>query len=230
MQKKFILLLIFSIFLFNSCGYKFKVDKNIRDPIRLAEATEANTKLSDLPELATTPAASDELYINDGGVSKKIQYSNLGIGGGEVSISGTPNADEIAVWTDASTIKGDATPDIGTPSAGVLTNCTGLPITTGVFAGNWKVFYSNGSGVLTELALGADGTYVMSNGAAVAPSFETPGGSGDVTAVGDCASGDCYDGSSDGGTYTRLYDGDSHYLQWTVEDISADYILSPPPT
>jgi len=39
------------------------------------------------------------------------------------------------------------------------------------------------------------------------------GGSGDVSKVGDCASGDCLDGSSDGGTYIRLYDGDSHYLQ-----------------
>ena len=37
----------------------------------------ADTKVSALTELATTPADSDELYINDGGTSKKIQYSNL---------------------------------------------------------------------------------------------------------------------------------------------------------
>ena len=80
MQKKFLFILIFSIFLFNSCGYRFKINKNIRDPIRLAEGTEANAKLSALPELATTPADSDEFLINDGGTSKKIQYSNLGIG------------------------------------------------------------------------------------------------------------------------------------------------------
>ena len=30
---------------------------------------------------------------------------------------------------------------------------------------------------------------------------------GDVTGSGDCASGACGDGSSDGGTYYRLYDG-----------------------
>ena len=41
-------------------------------------------------------------------------------------------------------------------------------------------------------------------------------GSGDVTKVGDCASGDCYDGSSDGGTYFRLYDGTGNYLQGAV--------------
>ncbi len=49
---------------------------------------------------------------------------------------------------------------------------------------NWKVWYSDGSGDVQELALGADGTFLKSNGAAVAPSFATPAGSGDVTKVG----------------------------------------------
>ena len=48
----------------------------------------------------------------------------------------------------------------------------------------WRVFYSNGSGDVTELALGADGTYLKSNGASVAPTFATPAGSGDVSKVG----------------------------------------------
>ena len=48
------------------------------------------------------------------------------------------------------------------------------------------------------------------------------GGSGDVTAVGDCASGDCLDGSSDGGTYIRLYDGDSHYGAFVTENLSGN--------
>jgi hypothetical protein len=47
-----------------------------------------------------------------------------------------------------------------------------------------RVFYSDGSGNVTELALGADGTFLKSNGAAVAPSFATPAGSGDVSKVG----------------------------------------------
>jgi len=37
--------------------------------------------------------------------------------------------------------------------------------------------------------------------------------SGDVLSVGDCVDGACGDGSSDGGTYIRFYDGDSHYTQ-----------------
>lgn len=38
-------------------------------------------------------------------------------------------------------------------------------------------------------------------------------GSGDVTDVGDCTTGACLDGTSDGGTYIRLYDGDSNYTE-----------------
>lgn len=54
------------------------------------------------------------------------------------------------------------------------------------FVGNtaWRVFYSDASGDIVELALGADGTFLKSNGAAVAPSFATPAGSGDVSKVG----------------------------------------------
>jgi len=47
-----------------------------------------------------------------------------------------------------------------------------------------RVFYSNASGDVTELALGADGTFLKSNGASSAPSFATPTGSGDVAKVG----------------------------------------------
>ena len=37
----------------------------------------ADTKLSALTELAVQPAGSDEFYVNDGGTSKRIQYSTL---------------------------------------------------------------------------------------------------------------------------------------------------------
>jgi hypothetical protein len=45
-------------------------------------------------------------------------------------------------------------------------------------AGNWKVFHSNASGQIVELPLGADGTFLKSNGASLAPSFATPAGGG----------------------------------------------------
>jgi len=38
----------------------------------------------------------------------------------------------------------------------------------------WRLFYSNADGDVIELALGADGTYLKSNGASAAPTFATP--------------------------------------------------------
>lgn len=49
----------------------------------------------------------------------------------------------------------------------------------------WRVFYSNADGDMTELALGADGTYLKSNGAAVAPTFATPPGGDPGGAIND---------------------------------------------
>ena len=46
-------------------------------------------------------------------------------------------------------------------------------LTEFVAQNNWKVFYSNGSGDVQELPLGADGTFLGSNGATSAPSFQT---------------------------------------------------------
>jgi hypothetical protein len=50
--------------------------------------------------------------------------------------------------------------------------------------GNWKLFYSNGTGVFTELALGTDGTFLRANGASAAPTWDTPAGSGNVSQSG----------------------------------------------
>lgn len=46
--------------------------------------------------------------------------------------------------------------------------------------------------------------------------------SGDVQSTGDCTGGACYDGSSDGGTYVRLYDGDSHYGAFVTANLSGN--------
>lgn len=49
-------------------------------------------------------------------------------------------------------------------------------------AGNWKIFYSNDSGQVVELALGADGKFLKSNGPAAAPEWATAAtGAGDVS-------------------------------------------------
>ena len=42
----------------------------------------------------------------------------------------------------------------------------------------WRIIYSGGAGGVTLLALGASGTYLKSNGAAAAPTWDTPSGGG----------------------------------------------------
>lgn len=73
----------------------------------------------------------------------------------------------------------------------------------------WRVFYTDGSGILTELALGASGTILQSNGASAAPTFETAG-AGDVIKVGTPADSQIAVWTGDGtveGTSDLTYDG-----------------------
>ena len=47
----------------------------------------------------------------------------------------------------------------------------------------WQLFYSDGSGDVKELALGADGEYLKSNGLSLAPSWATPSGGSGLTSL-----------------------------------------------
>lgn len=112
--------------------------------------------LSNLASLSYSPG--DILYINS-----SSEFANLAAGtdGYVLTMSGG-----YPVWAAGG-------------GGGGYTNLTQFVAQTA-----WRIFYSNGSGDVTELALGADGTYLKSNGAALAPSFATPAGSGDVSKVG----------------------------------------------
>jgi len=74
---------------------------------------------------------------------------------------------------------------------------------------------------------GAD-KYLMWDDDAGVLVWASPAGSGDVESVGDCTTGACLDGSSDGGGYIRLYDGDSNYVQLDVGDLSGDITVNLP--
>lgn len=91
-------------------------------------------------------------YIDTSGVP----HLGTPAGGGNVSTSGTPAAGQVGVWTSATGIQGVAatgtgspvlatspalvTPALGTPSAVVLTNATGLPLASVVGAGTSAAF------------------------------------------------------------------------------------------
>jgi hypothetical protein len=62
--------------------------------------------------------------VISGGTTTRVLFDNAGVLG-EYTISGSGN---VAMTTSPSF----TTPALGTPSAGVLTNCTGLPLTTGI--------------------------------------------------------------------------------------------------
>ena len=70
----------------------------------------------------------------------------------------------------------------------------------------------------------------LSGGAGSDPGYATcPSASGgDVGGVGDCIDGDCLDGSSDGGTYIRIYDGNSSYGELQVPDIAGNRTFTLP--
>jgi len=96
------------------------------------------------------------------GTANQVLATNAGATDVEWTAAGA--GDMVAATYDTGSVAGDAF---------TMTNMN---------AGNWKLFYSNGSGDIIELALAASGV-LTSNGATSAPSFSAAG-SGDLLADG----------------------------------------------
>lgn len=152
------------------------------------------------------------------------------------------DADGTMGYTDPASLgggSGDVT-DVG--------NCTGGACLDGSSDGGSSLAFYDGTGNKLTIAaqasaLGADKLLYLPttatdgqflkvgvSGNTWTLSTDAPAGSGDVIDVGDCSSGACLDGSSDGGTYVRLYDGDSHYTAIVSSNVSANTTITLPAT
>lgn len=100
--------------------------------------------------------------------------------------------------------------------------------------GAYYLLHSNGTTPAWTLTLGATGTRLTKGWFTdlEITNMPTIGGSAIDTvlasSVGDCTGGACLDGSSDGGTYIRLYDGNSHYTGFAAGDSSANLTFTFP--
>lgn len=108
-----------------------------------------------------------------------------GLGTGVATFLATPSSANLAAAVTGETGSGAlvfatspalVTPDIGTPSAGVLTSCTGLPVAGLANGTDGELITWSATGVAATVATGSSGQVLTSNGAGAAPTFQAAGG------------------------------------------------------
>jgi hypothetical protein len=129
---------------------------------------------------ATYIAASTAANSWEEAGNNRMRAGTIETAGGPVvigkSTSGAGVCTEIGIGTTAGTVAaGDHT------HTQLHDRSHGITSTSDHTAGNHKVFYSNGSGEIVELALGDSGKVLQSNGATSAPTWETPASGGTKT-------------------------------------------------
>src|SRR3989344_5582817 len=176
-------------------------------------------------------------------VSVKNGVFNVGIGdtsasGDDLSTFNFQDNDTIYLNVEEENSSGGSCSGVSFGSEDVLSPrqrivSSGYAINASTIEGLAKTTGNIISGSSTEwaaLSVGTDGRVLTASSTAPGGlSWETAGsGAGDVTSVGDCTEGACLDGTSDGGTYIRLYDGDSDYLEILSPNIAATTFITFP--
>lgn len=125
----------------------------------------ADIKDTELSALAGLTAAADRLpYFTSGTAASLATFTSFGR--------------SIIDDADEATFKATVNLEIGTDVQAYDADLATLAASTA-----WRIFHSNGSSVITELAFGADGTYLRSNGASAALTFSSIAGGGDMMAA-----------------------------------------------
>lgn len=158
-----------------------------------------------------------------GGSDTHVQFNDGGSFGGEAGFVYNKT-------TDSATLVGSVTAASfvsSSTSAGTLTLSEASANGSNFVAISAASSLSGNTTYTFPTADGSSGQFLKTNGSGTL-SWDSPAGSGDVASVGDCSSGDCLDGTSDGGTYVRIYDGNSHYTAVVSSNVSANTTITLP--
>lgn len=113
---------------------------------------------------------------------------------------------ELTEWIDNVTLASNGYTTVPDLTVTATTTFNGLEILFPATCGDGELFQYNDNGQLTCVSAGV----------------------GDVTSVGNCTGGACLDGTSDGGSWIKLYDGDSNYTMLEPASSTSDLSISLP--